>query len=102
MTVKLRISSRDGRALNAGAPYCLVDRSSDEVVSLHRSHAGAMRTLVTLTQIGSDSCSWGFTAAQILRVAESVCERLYPGRGVDELYGTEQAKVIAEARRSLR
>jgi len=102
MAAKLRISSRDGRALAAGSPYCLVDRNTNALISVHRSHADAMRALVTLQQVGSSSAALGFSAAQLHEISTSMCQRMYVGKELDALYGAEQSKLINAVHTELR
>jgi hypothetical protein len=102
MACRLRISSRDGRALLAG-PYAIVDRDSNALVSVHRSHADAMRAMVTLTQVSNDSAASGCSSGQLQEVIESVCARMHSGvRVFDKLYGNQQVKLIAAVLTELR
>lgn len=102
MTVKIRLSSRDGRAIAAGSPYCLIDRDTNALVSVHRSHADAMRAMVTLQLVSSSSAALGFSAAQLCEISTSVCQRMYVGKEFDHLFGAEQAKLISAIHSELR
>jgi hypothetical protein len=102
VTVKLRRSHTDGRARDAGYPYALIERDSNNLVSLHSCRPDCVRAQILLEQVSSSSRAWGFGAAELLAVAVSVCERMFPGRAYDQLFGVDQDKLIRAIQTELR
>lgn len=102
MTIKLRLSSRDGRAREVGASYSLHGRDDNSLVSTHSSHASGLRAMVCLQQVSGASAAWGFSAAQLHEIIGDVCERQLGTRDYDTLYGAKQAQLIRAVQIELR
>lgn len=101
MTVRLRMSNKDGRRTES-QPYCLIDVYDNSVVSLHRDRADCARALSVIWQIGRHSSALGFDAAQLNEITAAACAKLYPGRNFDSLLDMPQAKLVAEVQRLLK
>ena len=102
MTLKLRISSRDGRALAASMPYALIDRSDNSLVSTHSSYANCTRAMITLQHVASSTHAWALTAAALHEIISDTCEQLHQTRNYASLFGQQQAQLINAVHRELR
>lgn len=99
--MKLRLSSRDSRAVQLGRPVALINCESNTVVECFKNHADAMRARVLLEQVGVGP-GRNLDAAALHQLAGDVCFRLNGARDFERLSLARFNELISAIRTELR
>jgi hypothetical protein len=98
MPLKIAETSHDGRAHATGHTWCLVDRSTDKMISVHKRGEAARMAKAILQEAANCRAAIGVPATALHEITTRLYEQMYPGRGgsYDWLTGI-QAKRLADA-----